>query len=133
MNVFVSSQRIDSPNAQRLLRRLTAAGLAVDHSPRNPLDADDPRWRDWYRNGLPAAITATDCFLIVVDGGWDCSTWMGEEAHLAEISDLPMYFWNPEHIHVKGMLRYLKRQLPDDSADAVRQLIASVETEPRSG
>ncbi len=132
MNVFVSTQRIDSPNARSLLRRIAAAGLAVDHSPRNPLDGDDPRWRNWYKTGLPAAIAAADCFLIVIDGGWDSSTWMGEEAHVAEMSALPMYFWNPDRLHVKGMLRYLKRQLPDNSADAVRQLLARVETEQSS-
>lgn len=129
MNVFVSSQRIDSVNAQRLLERLMAAELPVVHSPRNPIDGDDPRWRGWYQDGLPKAIAAADCFLVVVDAGWDSSTWMGEEAHMAEKSGLPIYFWNPERVHVKGMLRYLQRQLPDDPTDAVRKLIACTETE----
>ena len=67
---------------------------------------------------MPKAIAAADCFLVVVDAGWDSSIWMGEEVHMAEKSGLPIYFWNPERVHVKGMLRYLQRQLPDDPTDA---------------
>lgn len=128
MKVFVSCQSVDSVSVQSLIRRLIAIGLAVDHSPRNPLDGEDSRWSDWYKHSLPAAIAAANCFLIVVDGGWDSSSWMGEEARMAEESGLPMYFWNPDRIQVKGMLHYLKLQLPDDLADAVRHLRAAAET-----
>jgi hypothetical protein len=131
MIVFVSSQSVDAANARTLIQHLMASGLAVDHSPRNPLDGDDPRWHDWFKKGLPAAVAAADCFVIVIDGGWDSSTWMGEEAHIASVSGLPMYYWNPAGIQVKakGMLPYLKRKLSDDLADAVQCLAEDAQTE----
>lgn len=131
MNVFVSSQRVDASFVQALIQHLRYAGFAVDHSPRNPLDGEDSRWNEWYETGLPTAVSAADCFVIVIDYGWDSATWMGIEADLARLSNLPMYFWNPQGIEgiARGMLSYLKTELPADLTLAVRCLTAHAETE----
>ena len=73
MNVFVSSQRVDSPVVQSLLRQLQSLRVPYRCSPRNPLDGRDPRWTKWYDDGLPAAIDWADVFVIAVDTGWGLS------------------------------------------------------------
>ena len=124
MNVFVSSQRVDSPVVQSLLRQLQSLRVPYRCSPRNPLDGRDPRWTKWYDDGLPAAIDWADVFVIAVDTGWGCSSWMGQESHLATTSQLPMYYWNPDAAKLRegGMREYLKEALPHEPADAVRLL-----------
>lgn len=124
MNVFVSSQRVDLPLVQSFLRQLQLAGVAVECSPRNPLDGTDCRWNGWYKDGLSTAIEWADVFVVAVDYAWDSSTWMSEEAHAATIAGLPMYYWNPEAIQLRdgGMRAYLKVELPKEPADAVRLL-----------
>lgn len=128
-NVFVSSQRIDSSNAQALIDELREAGFGVDHSPRNPLDGEDVRWSGWYDHGLQQAIDRADAFVIVVDPAWDSSTWMGEESQAATLAGLPMSYWNPEGIAFSdgAMRSYLKQRLPGEPADAaltLRELLA---------
>jgi TIR domain len=119
MRVFVSCQAVDRKPAGDLIRELRMAGIEVEHSPRNPLDGNDPRWEGWYQAGLAAAIGGCDVFVIVVDDGWDSSTWMAIEADAALAvpqggSPLRLFFWNPEATTVKaaGMVRYLKHELP---------------------
>src|SRR5689334_2646354 len=97
--VFVSSQRVDRDPARELIRRLLTTGIGVEHSPSNPLDREDARWSDWYHEGLFAALRRCRLFVIVLDAGWDSSTWMGTEAHAALESSragtqLEAFFWN---------------------------------------
>ena len=47
MKVFVSSQAVDNEAAASLIRVLRGAGVDVEHSPRNPMDGPDARWRGW--------------------------------------------------------------------------------------
>jgi len=65
--------------------------------------------------------------VVVVDAGWDSSSWMAEEAHLAlEATGMDRrlrgYFWNPERHHVTaaGVVGYLKEELPTDVDSAAR-------------
>jgi hypothetical protein len=74
MNIFVSSQSVDAPQAASLIEGLRRARVSIEHSPRNPMDGDDPRWRDWYELGLPAAVERCELFVAVIDRGWDCSS-----------------------------------------------------------
>ena len=80
MRIFVSSQVVDRWPARDLIAALRQAGVEVEHSPRNPLDGEDPRWKDWYSSTLGAVIDRCDAFVIIVEPGWDSSTWMAIEA-----------------------------------------------------
>lgn len=132
-NIFLSSQRVDSKYTSKLVRKLREEGFHVTHSPQNPLDGDDRRWRDWYERGLDEALESTNIFIIVIDYGWDSSTWMAQEADSAlkrfESGQIrEMCYLNPENIdiHAAGMLRYLKQQLPDDFDTLVEILKGSI-------
>lgn len=89
------------------------------------MDGDDPRWRDWYEAGLPAAIGRCEVFVAVVDRGWDSSTWMGQEADTASKSGLTLLYWNPDRLLVKarGMVAYLREELPPALDDALTLLL----------
>jgi hypothetical protein len=122
--IFVSSQSVDQNPARLLIDALATASLRVDHSPSNPLDRDDDRWPDWYEKGLRAALRGCRLFVIVVDAGWDSSSWMAQEAQSARESRMDSFFWNPTRVSVraKGMTPYLKVELPVDLEEAVRSL-----------
>jgi hypothetical protein len=127
MRVFVSSQAVDKPPASVLLGRLRANGWTVSHSPSNPLDADDPRWPDWYERGLPSALADADLFIAVIDEAWDSSTWMAIEADMARRRQgpgLPCYSWNPHDLRIvaRGMMGYLAERLPRGVEEAVAML-----------
>lgn len=129
MRVFLSSHAIDSENAQALVRAIRAADIEVEHSPRNPIDGHGPIWSDWYSSGLPNAVGKCDLFIVVVDRGWDSSTWMGIEAEAWRTRWAGLmpraYFWNPESITVSnGMACYLKEVLPRELGMAVKQIAA---------
>ena len=112
MNVFdvfaVRRRSTDSSLIDGLLR----AHVEIEHSPRNPLDGDDPRWENWYEVGLPAALARCILFVAVIDRGWDSSSWMAHEAEVATKRSLPVLYWNPEGLSVAapGMLPYLRRE-----------------------
>lgn len=128
MRVFVSSQAADQRPARDLITGLRDAGVEVEHSPSNPLDRTDPRWTTWYDHGLGVAIAKSDAFVIVLDKGWDSSTWMGIEAEAALKSPnrtaTNAYIWNPDGIVVSaaGMVPYLRPELPRNLAQAVGRL-----------
>jgi hypothetical protein len=129
--VFVSSHAVSHKPANGLIRGLQRAGVEVGHSPLNPLDGIDPRWEHWYESGLAVALSGCNAFVIVVDAGWDSSTWMAIEAHtgmkvLEDGSRAGAYFWNPEAIVVQaaGMLPYLKQELPRGLDEAISQIVA---------
>ena len=126
MNIFLSTQSIDDQHATQLLTALRAAGHRVDHSPRNPIDGDDDRWPTWYSRGLAETLKASDCFIIIVDRGWDSSSWMATEADDAKKLELPLRFWNPQNLDVTapGMIGYLREQMPDD----IDSLIARIDS-----
>jgi len=129
-SIFISCQSIDSPEPQMLISELKERGFRMNHSPRNPLDGDDRRWADWYQRGLQEAIKESQSFVIIVDRGWDSSTWMGIEADeglrkaRASGGNYVMAYWNPNNIEVKakGMLGYLKDRLPNKVNEAVEAL-----------
>jgi hypothetical protein len=125
VNVFVSSQSVDGARAASLIDGLRRAHVRVNHSPRNPLDGQDPRWEDWYQAGLPAAVGRCNVFVAVIDRGWDSSTWMGCEAEMATKAGLPLLYWNPDRVRVTapGMVPYLREQLPDTLNDALALLL----------
>ena len=134
MRVFVSCQSIDRKPANSLVRGLLSAGVEVAHSPCNPLDGSDERWASWYEDGLRKALDGCDAFVIVVDEGWDSSTWMAIEAETAiglaaRFSIKRILFWNPESVVVKanGMLPYLKIPLPLELEDVVREIASKSE------
>ena len=113
-----------------LISELKQNGFRTSHSPRNPLDGDDSRWHDWYEKGLDEAIKESQSFVIVVDRGWDSSTWMAIEADQALRKAKAsggyylMVYWNPNNIEVKakGMLGYLKDRLPNEVDKAIEAL-----------
>ena len=122
-------QAVDQSPAKELIFKLRRMGADVSHSPSNPLDADDPRWNDWYDAGLPAAVRQCDEFVIVVDRVWDSSSWMAQEAQVASelgrTGELRRFYWNPNEIMVRaaGMLPYLQSELPRDLDAAVEVLL----------
>jgi len=125
VRVFISSQAIDNERAQDLVRAIRAEDIAVEHSPRNPIHGHDPRWSEWYTSGLATTVANCDLFVVVVDEGWDSSTWMGAEAEAwrARWSGLlpQAFFWNPQSISVcEGMTHYLKEELPKELDAAVK-------------
>src|SRR6266446_3060976 len=106
MRVFVSSQVVDRWPARDLIAALRQARVEVEHSPRNPLDGEDPRWTNWYSEKLGAAVDSCDVFVVVLEPGWDSSTWMAIEAE-AELatgrrSEQKAFVWNPDGITVKA-------------------------------
>ena len=125
-NVFVSSERVDDSHVMGLISRLRQEGYTVSHSPRNPADGEDPRWRAWYESGCRAEVAQADVFLIGVTRGWDCSTWMCHEAEEARLSGRirRRCYYNPAHIAVKENMAwsYLNERLPDDLGEAVASL-----------
>ena len=92
MNILVSSQSVDAAQAASLIAGLRRAHVDANHSPRNPMDGDDPRWRDWYDAGLPAAVGRSDLFVIVIDRGWNSSSWMASEADTASSRGRPFVY-----------------------------------------
>lgn len=129
MHIFTSSQDIDQPPASVLIARLRESGFSVDTSPQNPSAGYDPRWADWYDSGLPAALEIADWFVIVLDQGWDSSSWMAEEARCATQrhcrQQLPhVCYWNPDCIEVNaaGMKPYLRERLPDRVDEAIKRI-----------
>ena len=125
MNVFVSSQSVDAAQASSLIDGLLRAHVEIEHSPRNPLDGDDPRWENWYEVGLPAALARCILFVAVIDRGWDSSSWMAHEAEVATKRGLPVLYWNPEGLSVaaRGMLPYLREEVPPALNDAIDLLL----------
>lgn len=128
MRIFVSSENVDQPPARLLVERLRQEGWAVDHSPRNPAEGPDPRWRGWYDHGCGEALRRADVFITVVTPTWE-STWMAHEAWLAMHGpDQPhvprCYYWNPGGtvVHAAGLLPYLRERLPDELEAAVAVL-----------
>jgi hypothetical protein len=123
MMVFVSSQSVDTAPASLLIDGLRGAGAAVEHSPRNPSDGHDPRWKNWYDKGLQEALKRCASFVAVVDRAWDSSTWMAIEADEAEKHLTSTYYWNPQGVTIAaaGMKPYLTAELPAalDAAIAV--------------
>lgn len=127
--IFVSSCRIDEPQTAALIERLYTESFSVLHSPRNPLDGEDARWRDWYKSGCKAEMERASAFIAVISSGWGCSTWMAHECDEAskqmEAGKIRrMYFWNPEQIQMKaaGMFPYLMERLPDDLDQLISML-----------
>lgn len=130
--IFVSCQSVDSKNPQALIAGLRGRGIEVDHSPSNPINKSDDRWKTWYQIGLPQSIEKSQLFVIVVDEGWDSSTWMGIEAdegtkrQTSKGDEYVVSYWNPKKIPVKGMTWYLKEELPDDVDEAIAALVKLV-------
>ena len=127
MRIFVSSQIVDRWPARDLIAALRLVGVEVEHSPSNPLDREDARWEDWYGHELVETVDRCDTFVIVIEPGWDSSTWMGIEAGMG-VKHGRVFFWNPDGITVKarGMTRYLQVALPQSLDAAVAQLCNSV-------
>ncbi len=124
---------MDRRPASDLIQALKSAGVAVEHSPSNPLDQNDPRWGAWYKSGLTSSLQHCQVFIIVVDFTWDSSTWMGEEARVALVSSpdsaaRQAFFWNPDGIEVRGAGRapHLREELPKDLNEAVARITQSV-------
>jgi hypothetical protein len=139
VRIFVSSCRIDGHHAAALIERLRGESFTVLHSPRNPSDGKDHRWRDWYKRGCMAELETADIFITVISRAWDCSTWMAHEcdeaAKLAEEGKIRgAYFWNPEQIKVeaRAMVRYLKEALPDGLDELVLALREKSDQDARS-
>jgi len=124
-NVFISCQDIDAAHAQSLISALEQCHVTVQHSPRNPLHGEDPRWQNWYDRLLPELIAKANAFVIVLDHAWDSSTWMATESEeaLSRI-DLPMFVFNPLDVKVTSatMLSYLKARLPGDAREAAAHI-----------
>jgi len=129
-SVFVSCENIDAPWATALVEQLRALGFRVDHSPRNPAHGTDQRWDTWYRSGLSAALDSAEYFIVALTRGWESSTWMGEESHLAaqrltEGRLRGMYYFDPEHAIERGvprMQQYLRVELPGTAEGAATYL-----------
>ena len=132
MNIFVSSQSVDGARAASLIERLRLAKVTIEHSPRNPIDGDDPRWRGWYEVGLPAAVERCKLFVAVIDPGWESSTWMACEAEVATKKGRPLCYWNPDGVKVAagGMVPYLREELPPSINEAVEQLLRAGGAQP---
>ena len=128
MRVFVSSQVVDRWPARDLIVALRQAGFEVEHSPSNPLDREDLRWRNWYGEALASAMDRSDVFVVVLEPGWDSATWMAVEAEAGltpgRKTERNAFVWNPDGITVKaaGMIGYLRSELPRELGAAVARL-----------
>jgi lipoate-protein ligase A len=127
LRVFISSQAVDSKNVQDIIHAIRSTGIEVEHSPRNPIHGEYPRWTDWYSSGLATTIIGCDLLVIIIDLGWDSSTWMGIEAEAWRArwaGQLPhAFYWNPQSISVGiGMTHYLKEELPKELNAAVKRI-----------
>jgi hypothetical protein len=131
MRVFVSSQIVDRWPAGDLIQALRRVGVGVEHSPRNPRDGKDSRWRNWYSETLLTTLDRCDALVIVVEPGWDSSTWMASEAQAAlapgRRTEQKAFFWNPggTRVTAAGMVGYLRVELPSDLDAAVAVLRGS--------
>jgi hypothetical protein len=125
VTVFISSQSVDTPPASLLIDGLRRAGIAVEHSPRNPAAGHDPRWEQWYAKGLRNAFDRCNVFVAVVDSAWDSSSWMAIEADEARRRLSSAFYWNPQGLKVAaaGMKPYLAEELPPSVDAAVRTLV----------
>jgi hypothetical protein len=125
MPIFGSSQSVGTAPASLLIDGLRRAGVAVEHSPRNPSDGHDPRWQDWYAKGLHDALTRCTSFVAVVDRSWESSTWMAVEADEAKKRLASTYYWNPQGVTVAadGMKPYLTAELPATLDAAIEILV----------
>jgi hypothetical protein len=125
MTIFVSSQSVDTAPASLLIDGLRRAGVAVEHSPRNPIHGHDPRWQDWYSKGLQDALKRCTSFVAVVDRVWESSTWMAVESDEAKKRVASTYFWNPQGVAVAaaGMKPYLTAELPAPLDAAIAVLV----------
>lgn len=123
--VFVSCQAIDEKEAQDFLHELSEADFEVQHSPSPPSHGNDPAWEGWYEKRLGEAVERADYFVVIVDRGWDSSTWMGieGEAALSEIRkkrSLQMFSYILSDREVTNvMTKYLGQALPKGSYNAV--------------
>ncbi|MCU0238595.1 MAG: toll/interleukin-1 receptor domain-containing protein [Pyrinomonadaceae bacterium] len=119
MNIFISSENIDSQLTQSLLSRLKEEKIEVFHSPKKPNG-------DWYNIGFNKKIEKVGLFIAVISKYWDSSTWMQHEIHYASLflKSNKLYFWNPENNQVKalGMIGYLKNELPLNLDELVQVL-----------
>jgi hypothetical protein len=124
--LFLSCQDIDDSSAQSFIQALKSLGFATEHSPSNPIRGIDKRWNAWYSTELLNTLSKVNAFIVLLDNGWDSSTWMAieGEAALGLAQPLPMYVYNPLEIKVsaKVMLPYLKELLPSDPAQAAEYL-----------
>lgn len=125
--IFVSTYFSDRGVAVELIRRLREVGVAVEHSPLNPSEGSDDRWRDWYARGLPTTLSRVQGFVAVIDEAWESSCWMAEESRLAA-QTLPLslrWYWNPSLVEIgaTGMQPLLTNALPGDLAQAVPCLL----------
>ena len=119
--VFVSSYSCGVGKAAEIIAALRAAGVEVNHSPR---DTADSSWGSWYSEGLAKSLSQCQAFVAVIDGARDSSTWMAIECDTArKILGNACFCWNPDHIKVtEGMLGYLGRRLSDRLSDATSQV-----------
>ncbi|MEK7951589.1 hypothetical protein [Luteolibacter soli] len=142
LRVFISSQAVDRSPASALISSLRHLGLQVEHSPSNPLHADDPRWDTWYEHGLRDTVDRCHIFIIVLDHTWDSSTWMTTEAETGLATGQPYsryaFLWNPLDLDASacatGTLPYLEQcsVLPRDPRLAASRFRGfSVASSPR--
>jgi len=124
MRIFVSSQDVDGGPCSALINTLRSEGWVVDHSPRNPIRGQDPRWSSWYDSGLAAALAGADIFIIVLDHAWDSSSWMAEEAHFGIERGMAKtaFYWNPSPIVLRTTRHYLRTELPGNIEALVQAL-----------
>lgn len=140
LKLFVSNSSIDTPPASDIIAMLRNEGFEVDHSPRNPSDGKDDRWYSWYSEGLESALIASDVVVIVVDAGWDSSTWMADEAYRArrlhqERSIDAVFVLNPLSIsvHEGAMLDYFNQAehvSTESLVESIRMLENPLENPP---
>jgi hypothetical protein len=75
--------------ANQLFGLLKKHGLEVECSPRSPHSGFyDEKWKKWYQEGLPKAITQAEIFIAVITPACDGSTWMLQEFQEAYASFL---------------------------------------------
>ena len=106
--------------ALELINSLSENNITHKHSPLNPASGTDPLWKNWYSSELENQLKQCNTFIIVVDQGWESSTWMATEAETAKLLNLSFAYWNPLNITKisLGMQSYLKNQLPINLSDA---------------
>lgn len=118
--------------ASDFFRLLEEHSFEAECSPFSPESGFyDSRWADWYKEGLPKAISRADVFVAVITPSCDGSTWMLQEfeeaySNFMKTGKPKLYFIRFDSIEkVKYPEHYLQNSvlLSSTPNEAVRTLL----------
>jgi hypothetical protein len=128
--VFISSTDVTQIKVKKLITFLKKNRITVYHSPTPPSKGNDPKWKNWYDNGLLETLNKCNTFIAIITDDWECATWMGQEAGTAEnlyiskkITDYYYIDLRTKNLMSKGMAKYLKTELKYNMKDIKKKIV----------